>query len=93
MLRLLPEHIRNKICINPITHCWDWYGEKTTNGYGRAWLRGTRTMAHRIVYELFIGVKVYSREFDHTCLNRGCVNPDHMEIVTRQVNLKRRRYK
>ncbi|MDO8389701.1 MAG: HNH endonuclease signature motif containing protein [Actinomycetota bacterium] len=46
--------------------------------------------AHRFAYAAFVGDIPEGMEIDHTCRDRGCVNPEHLELVTRQVNLSRR---
>ena len=57
--------------------------------------------AHRLIYELLVGRipgirkdtetrKPEPVELDHLCRNRGCVNPAHLEPVTKSENLRRR---
>ena len=59
--------------------CWEWQGNIMPTGYGK--FRGKP--AHRVVYELEVR-KLEKDEFcHHTCENRKCVNPDHIEIVSR----------
>lgn len=45
--------------------------------------------AHRVAYELFVAEIPEGFDLDHLCRNRGCVNPDHLEPVTRRENLLR----
>ena len=72
------------------TPCWVWQGGKMkTKGYGRWIWNGRHTMAHRVVYELLVGPIPDGLQSDHLCRNTSCVNPDHMEIVTLQENLRR----
>lgn len=47
------------------------------------------TVAHRVAYELYICEIPAGLDIDHLCRNRWCVNPWHMEPVTRKVNLQR----
>lgn len=65
--------------------CWNWHGPLTPQGYGRLWGRP----AHRLSYEAWIGPIGYGLDVDHLCRNRKCVNPEHLEPVTRKVNLSR----
>lgn len=75
--------------IRPAGECWEWTGSKTGNGYGQVGIAGKLTMAHRAVYEYFIADIPDGLDLDHLCRHRACVNPWHMEPVTRSVNLKR----
>jgi hypothetical protein len=43
--------------------------------------------AHRFAYELAKGPVPDGFDVHHTCLTRRCVNPDHLESVTRAENL------
>ena len=45
--------------------------------------------AHRVSYALLKGTLVDGLDLDHLCRVRPCVNPDHLEQVTRQVNVRR----
>jgi len=72
----------------PNTGCWLWDGPVSGNGYGRLSFRGGH-QAHRISL-LIHGVGIPSgMEADHLCRVRCCVSPDHLEVVTHQVNTQR----
>ena len=68
--------------------CWEWMGG-TSNGYGGFFLKGKKVKAHRYAYELMVAIIPDGLEIDHLCRNRKCVNPSHMELVTRSENVKR----
>jgi hypothetical protein len=71
--------------------CWNWLGPLQL-GYGRVVVqqRPTRlVMAHRYAYELLRHPIPKGMTIDHLCKNKRCVNPAHMEIVTRSENAKR----
>lgn len=68
--------------------CWPWLG-RLDNGYGRFWLNRKSTLAHRVSWETLRGPIPQDLQIDHTCRNRACVNPDHLEPVTIAVNVLR----
>lgn len=69
--------------------CWEWIGSKTKNGYGQIRIAGKLISAHRYAYEEINGVIPLGLDLDHLCRNRACINPNHLEPVTRSENLKR----
>lgn len=69
--------------------CWEWKGGKFSWGYGRYQQDGQVHMAHRLAYEIFVGPIPDELQLDHLCRNRGCVNPAHLEPVTRRENILR----
>lgn len=69
--------------------CWVWTAA-TTEGYGRFHLTGrTLVLAHRFSYETTVGPVPDGLDLDHVCRRRICINPAHLEPVTRQINLLR----
>jgi len=60
--------------------CWEWTGNLTKNHYAHSWI-------YREVYEWFHGS--IKGELDHTCTNRSCINPDHLEDVSTNENIRR----
>ncbi len=75
--------------VNATTGCWEWKRGLNHGGYGSYTIDGKTRNAHRVSYEMFRGEIPPGLDLDHLCRNRRCVNPDHLEAVTRSVNLKR----
>lgn len=72
------------------SECWVWRGFKV-KGYGRASVRGRKVVAHRAVYEEVVGPVPEGLVVDHLCGVPACVNPEHLEAVTREENCRRGR--
>jgi len=70
------------------TPCWVWQASKRRKGYG-AFQHGKEQLAHRVSYQLFIGLIPTGKQLDHLCKNTSCVNPYHLEPVTNQINCQR----
>lgn len=69
--------------------CWEWMAAKTSGGYGQFWSKPALVVSHRYAYELLIGPIPEGLQLDHLCRNRACINPQHLEPVTQQVNILR----
>jgi hypothetical protein len=65
--------------------CLVWLGHRDANGYAR--LGGK--WAHRAVYEYEVGTIPDGHELDHLCVNPPCVNPSHLDPVTKVEHVAR----
>lgn len=71
--------------------CWIWMACKRGNGYGEFHLAGKTNLAHRVSYQIFKGEIPDDLDIDHMCHNRSCVNPDHLQAVSRSMNNQNRK--
>lgn len=74
--------------------CWIWTGSTRKAGYGQIWTSvadGPRRLlsTHRAMYELTRGPIPDGMDLDHLCRVPLCMNPDHLEPVTRAENVLR----
>lgn len=69
--------------------CWVWQRALDKQGYGCAWSEQRLRGAHRVIYELLVGPIPDGLELDHLCRVPACVNPDHLEPVSRSENIRR----
>lgn len=94
--------IRAKVAIDPISGCHRWTGWRSKDGYGLVQPSGMKLQqAHRAAYMAFIGPIPAGMEIDHrchaaaacnlkgNCPHRACVNPEHLEAVSRVANVRR----
>lgn len=68
--------------------CWEWRGRMDANGYGKAYdaMRppGHRVdWAHRVSWRRHRGEIPAGMELDHMCENTRCINPDHLQVLTK----------
>lgn len=84
--------------------CWYWTGSVDKGGYGKFSGGGFQLLAHRASYLHFVGKIPRGLNLDHLChsldlacpggdgdLHRRCVNWEHLDPVTQQVNVDRSR--
>lgn len=77
-----------KVMKTPV--CWIWTGTQTQTGYGIfGHTDGSSMGAHRWSYEYHVGPIAEWLEIDHLCRVTLCVNPAHLEAVTRDKNQRR----
>lgn len=91
--RRLEERFWSKV--DKTDSCWEWRGY-LTKGYANFRVAPQsrpdlqqKALAHRVAYELLVGHIPDGMQLDHLCRNRRCVNPEHLEPVTQQENIRR----
>lgn len=88
-MKTLEERFWQKVDCREADECWEWKAAKYTNGYGIIRDGSKIRSAHRLSYALAHGEIPEGLVIDHLCLNKGCVNPAHLEAVTHRENTLR----
>jgi HNH endonuclease len=87
------ERLEKLYIPEPNSGCWIWIGSIESLGYGRFKPDGRRKSkmkkAHVVSYQEFKCDVPDGLELDHLCRVRCCINPEHLEPVTRKENIRR----
>ena len=80
--------------VDPETGCHTWTGRLNNMGYGlmtvaQAGYKPLTLSPHKVAYELRRGRVPEGMVLDHTCRNRACANPEHLETVVQRENVMR----
>jgi hypothetical protein len=79
--------IQLRVEIDTATGCFNWTGYKQPDGYGQIAVNGQVMMAHRFAWQMQFGKVPAGLEVNHTCLNRSCINVQHLEVITHDENI------
>lgn len=83
------EWLMKWVLPEPNSGCWLWTGTLNPGGYGSVGYLGRTMNAHRAAYLVCGGDIPDGCDLDHLCRVRCCVNPSHLEPVSRSENLRR----
>ncbi len=78
--------------------CWQWLGSITraynNNNlpYPQINIGGKTKLVHNVIFEIMHGSIDRTKERDHTCQNTLCINPFHVEQVSKIVNRQRQKH-
>lgn len=83
----LAQMVWARIDVQGREDCWNWIGFIKPNGYGSLNYKGRAYQAHRAAWSALIGPIPGGLVVDHTCENKACCNPRHLQCVTQSENL------
>jgi len=83
------SYLRERATVDQETGCWNWGRSFSSNGYGNAYFNKKYILAHRLSYMAHKGPLIPEQQIDHLCRNKACINPDHLEQVSQQMNIRR----
>lgn len=86
MSPLIVARFWSKVNVSAGFICWEWKAGLFKSGYGSFSIDKKSNYAHRIAYTLFKGEIPGGLHIDHMCMNKKCVNPQHLRAVTPTVN-------
>lgn len=81
-------------CVPDENGCWIWQANRDRHGYGlfygpeNEW-SGPYNGAHRWAFIAHHGYAPVGLDIDHLCEVTLCINPDHLEAVTRSEHVRR----
>jgi hypothetical protein len=75
--------------------CWIWTGSKRAHGYGTFYVQPSdghpgSKITHRLAWMDLVGPIPAGHDLDHLCRTPACVNPAHLDPVTRKEHAARR---
>jgi HNH endonuclease len=93
LLFLQEQTVRDK-------ECWLWSAGLNDSGYGTitaGYKDVKHNLAHRLMYHIYNDEDPGKLSVHHTCANRACINPEHLQLLTARENtaemLERKAYR
>src|SRR5215472_6244556 len=63
--------------------CLVWQGSINSSGYGQIAPPNSKSkILHRVVWQMLFGPIPKGYQLHHTCENKRCWNPDHLELIS-----------
>lgn len=85
--RYIAVSIMNRIMATSKNKCWPWIGQRLETNYGIIRTPPFCSVAHRLVYVLFVGNIPSQLNILHSCDNPPCCNPYHLRPGTQKDNI------
>lgn len=89
--KTLDEKIANNSIILSNVDCIEWSGNHDKDGYSLLYHNGQSHRVHNLVWTQNNGDIPDGKEVDHKCINTGCINIKHLQVVTHALNAQNRK--
>jgi len=73
--------------INSETNCYEWLAETLSNKHPQIKLDGRVHDVYRLVAGIFIRPLKIGDRIIHSCNNKKCINPEHINVVPYEENI------
>ncbi len=73
--------------VNSETGCYEWLGEILPNKYPQIKLNGKVHDVYRLIAALFVRPLKIGDRIIHSCDNKKCINPEHINVVPYEENI------
>lgn len=83
----LAEKVKAKVKISE-SGCWEAQDAPLRDGYVLIRHKGKKLLGHRVAYQEFVGPIPHGLSILHSCDNRKCWNPKHLQPGTYSDNSK-----
>jgi hypothetical protein len=70
--------------------CWTWTGHVNDKGYGTIRVANRSQYVHRLMFARYNRPLKTGESVDHTCCNKRCCNPAHLDACSVEENAIRR---
>lgn len=87
--KTVEDRFHERYQVDRNTGCWNWTAGLNGKGYAYIFARRYSRQAYKWYYEIVYGKVPDGMELDHLCRNKKCVNPEHLEVVTKSENNRR----
>lgn len=86
--KFTPDYFWSKVAKADAGDCWLWTGRKDDDGYGLIERAQKKYRSHRMAWILTHGEISQGLCVRHSCDNRDCCNPAHLELGTHTDNMR-----
>jgi len=87
-MKTLRDRFEAKYIPEPMSGCWIWTASIKPNGYGQIRAGTGVSYAHRVAYELYVGLIPEGMFVCHRCDICACCNPAHLFISDHAGNMR-----